>query len=48
MEHDLVDAVAVAVVRRELGLVTVGEQPVLTRLGRPGLVSQGDQVVHHV
>ena len=47
-KRDLVDPVAVAVVRRELGLVPVGEQAVLAGLGGPGLCAERDEVVDDV
>ena len=41
----LVDAVAVAVVRRQLGLVPVGQHPVLAGLGGAGRGAERDEVV---
>ncbi len=45
VEGDLVDPVAVAVVRRQLRVVPVGEHPVLAGLGRPGLRAEGGEVL---
>ena len=45
---DLVDAVAEAVVGRQLGVVPVGEHAVLARLGGAGLDAEQRQVVDDV
>ena len=48
VEAHLVDPVAVAVVRRQLGLVPVGQHPVLAGLGRAGHRADRREVVDHL
>ena len=48
VELDLVDPVAVAVVRRQLGVVLVGEPALLAGLGGAGLGAQRQQPLEHL